>query len=152
MKGQIEIIAIVIIIVVILGIIYFVFNPPEPAPFTPNVDFKLDKYNIEVNDNKISLEFRKGIIKRLDDENIPTVFVMKFKQGQNYYAVDIDGNKITELPTRVLKGQGAEDTLQFKVFGSKGEAEKATYQIEIELWWNNTKLENKDRILEVNVD
>ncbi|MCD6557630.1 MAG: hypothetical protein J7K31_01195 [Candidatus Aenigmarchaeota archaeon] len=121
--------------------------------FSPSVGFKLDKYSITVDDNTVSSEFVKATITRLDNENISTVFVMKFfpQTPEDIYPVDVDGNEISELSTRPLKAKGAEDILQFKVFGKKGGFTEAKSKIRIELWWNNTKIENTDRILEVSV-
>ena len=62
-----------------------------------------------------------------------------------------DGNKISELSTRSLKGKNAQDILQFKIFGKKGGFTEAKSKIRIELWWNNTKVKNTERILEVSV-
>jgi len=136
------IILLILVFVVISGCI-------KPSPFSPKVEFYLDKYSISINDNTISSEFVTARIKRLDNENISTTFVLKFIQPSNVYVVDVDGNKISELSTKSLKGSEAEDVLQFKVFGKKGEAKEAKYEIRIELWWNNTKLQGMERSLEV---
>jgi hypothetical protein len=37
------------------------------------------------------------------------------------------------------------------VFGKKGGFTEAKSKIRIELWWNNTKIENTERILKVSV-
>lgn len=123
-------------------------------PFTPSIDFKVDKNSILVNDNTVSSNFVKSTFKRLDNEDIATVFTMKFfsNKSEDIYVVDSEGNKIDELSTRPLKGKDDEDIRTFKVFGMKRGYTKAESQIKIELWWNNTKLMGMDRTLKVTVE
>lgn len=123
-------------------------------PFTPSIDFKVDKNSILVNDNTVSSNFVKSTFKRLDNEDKATVFTMKFfsNKSEDIYVVDSEGNKIDELSTRPLKGKDDEDIRTFKVFGMKRGYTKAESQIKIELWWNNTKLMGMDRTLKVTVE
>ena len=126
----------------------------EDKPFTPSIDFKVDKNSISVNDNTISSYFVKSTFERLDNEDTKTVFVMKFfsEKPEDIYAVDSEGKKIDQLLTKPMKGRGDEDILTFKVFGNKRGYDKAESQIKIELWWNNTKLMGMDRTLKVTVE
>lgn len=124
-------------------------NGDDDKSFTPSIDIKLNKNSISVNDNMRSSEFITITMTRLDDEDISTIFIIKFNQTANVYAVDTDGNRLHQLSTRSLKGKGSVDTLNFKVFGKKNDAIKAMYDIGVETWWNDTKLEDKDKHLEV---
>lgn len=126
--------------------------PGEDKPFTPSVVLKLDKNMIYVHDNSISTDFVTITVERVDNEDVFTDFIIKFNQTDSVYAVDVDGRRLSQLSTGSLKDKGSVDTLQFKVFGKKGDAIKATYFINIETWWNNTKLEGIDSTLKVIVE
>ena len=127
-------------------------NGDDDKSFTPSIDIKLNKNSISVKDNSISSDFVTITIKRADNEDVFTDFIIKFNQTDSVYAVNVDGKRLSQLSTRSLKDKGSADTLQFKVFGKKGDALDARYSITIETWWNNTKLEGIDRTLEVFVE
>ena len=141
----------VILLLLFVAVIFVSGCNGNDKPFTPSIDFKLDKSSVSVNDNTVTSHFVKSTFKRLDNEDIPTIFIMKFVSDKpgDIYVVDSEGNKIDELSTRPLKGKDDEDIRTFKVFGMKRGYTKAESQIKIELWWNNTKLEGMDRTLEV---
>lgn len=118
--------------------------------FSPDVKLALDKNRIDIKNGELSQEFVTATITRIDNENRDTIFTLKFPdEKMSVYPTDIDGNRITELRTRPLKGEKSKDTLQFKVYGSKGEAEKAEYDLIIQLLWNDTKIENQDKIVKM---
>ncbi len=120
--------------------------------FKPQVSLTLDKNSITINNNQLS-EFITATITRLDNENIDTLFVLKFPDNkEGVYPTNVDGERITEISTKTLKGSNSKDILQFKIFGSKGEATQASYDLKVELWWNNTKIENQDETTKITVN
>ena len=119
--------------------------------FKPQVDLFLDKNSITIDSGQLS-DFITATITRRDNENIDTIFVLSFPEDtQSFYPTDVDGNKIREIPTKKLKGQNSLDTLQFKIFGSKNEATQASYELKLELWWNNTRIDNQDKLIRITV-
>jgi hypothetical protein len=142
-------------VILLIGVVLIsgCINPPNPPPFKPSVELELDKSSITVTDNTISTDFITATITRLDNENIDTVFLLKFpERKQTVYPTDVDGHRITELQTKPLKGQNCKDTLQFKIFGTKGEDIYSVKSLKLELWWNNTKIDNQDKTIEVKVE
>ena len=126
--------------------------PTNPPPFKPSVTLGLDKGSIIINDNSIS-DFITATITRLDNENVDTFFVLKFPENkQTFYPTDVDGQRITELSTKPLRDQNSKDILQFKIFGTKGEDKFSVKELRLELWWNNTKIDGQDKIIEVTVN
>lgn len=120
--------------------------------FSPSVRLDLDKYWITIDDNKISSDFITATIIRLDNENIETIFVLKFpEEKESVFPTDVNGNRIGELYTKPLKGQNSKDILQFKIFGSKGEADESTFTLNVELWFNYTKVVNQDKTITIEV-
>ena len=150
-KDPIKIFGVILVIVGMFSIV-LISGCNNKNSFFPLVDFKLNEDNINVNDNTIYSKFIEAKVTRLDNKNIPADFIIKFNQPANAYAVDVDGNRIDNLSTpRPLEGKGDYYPFMFKVFGKKGLAKEVTYNIQIELWWNGTKLENKDNVLEVTI-
>jgi hypothetical protein len=118
----------------------------------PMVKFTLDKNSITVQDRQLSEEFVTATVTRVDTEPYDTIFQLQFPdEMESAYAATPDGNKQLTLQTRRLMGKNAQDTVQFKVWGTKGEAFEARYVLTVELWWNGTKLEGQDEVLEVKV-
>jgi hypothetical protein len=98
----------------------------------------------------VSKEFVTATVTREDDENQETIFTIKFPdEKENVYATDWEGNRTREMSTKSLITKNAKDTLQFKVFGKKGEAAEATYILKVELWWNDKKIDDKDIMVTV---
>ncbi|MBU0496482.1 MAG: hypothetical protein KKG04_00820 [Candidatus Thermoplasmatota archaeon] len=133
------------LLLTILFVGFILISGCTEGPFKPQVKLEIDKDNITLDDNTISTDFITVTVERLDKEDIGTVFVLKFPGNlTSVYPTNSDGEKIDEMHTKTLKGQNSKDTLQFKIFGSKGQATEASYELNMELWWNNTKLEEKD--------
>ena len=70
---------------------------------------------------------------------------------QSAMAVDASGNRITELQTKSLVGLNSKDILQFKIYGRKGEAVQASFDLKAQLWWNSTKVQDQDKSIRVTV-
>ncbi|MDO8553751.1 MAG: hypothetical protein Q7S22_03005 [Candidatus Micrarchaeota archaeon] len=117
--------------------------------FKPSVDFRLDRTAMIVSNNNFSSDFVTATITRLDNDPTPTQFVLKFKNKADVYAVNADGQKIDELSSKILKGSGAKDTLQFKIY-SKSNLATGSDNLEVELDWNNT-IVSPEQIIAVNV-
>jgi len=144
-----------VLILMIFSLMALVFNTgcADDQTSFPSVDFDVDKSSIRIKDNEISSEFVTITITRLDSENIPTTFTIKFmlRNPESVYPVDAEGNKITEISTKALQGKNAKDILQFKVFGKKNGFEEAKAEIRIELLYNNTPLKNKHKTLDISI-
>ncbi|MCK5473955.1 MAG: hypothetical protein KAI53_00985 [Candidatus Aenigmarchaeota archaeon] len=111
--------------------------------FKPDVKLSLDKNSITVTEKELS-EFITATISRQDSNTNETVFILKFPEyKKNVYPTDVNGNRITELQTKSLVGQNSKDIVQFKVFATKGEGTTITYDLKIELWWDDTKIQDK---------
>jgi len=123
----------------------------DEEEFKPSVSLSLDDYNLKIDNNALS-KFLTATVTRTDDKEQEMTFTLKFRNLASVYATDVDGNKIEELSTKPLKGLNSKDILQFKVFGGKGEATEASFDLWMELWWNNnTKIENQDQKIEIKI-
>lgn len=150
MKGQNPVIVVIIILGLILFVAYILTQQPSKQ-FKPDASITLSKYNIDVNNNESS-ELVTAIITRNDNENKTTDFSIKFfsKPEDSIYVTDIYGKRIIELPaTKSLIGTGTQDNLQFKVIGTNRGFSEPKGKVEVELWWNNTKMDSK--ILELTI-
>ncbi len=139
--------AIVSIFVIVFVLILFFIHQSRQTTYVPEVSFELSTYSINVNDNQISTDLITATVTKLDDKNIPTKFVLKFKpSNKDYvYAVDSETNeKITEKTTEILTQKGRKFQYQFKVLGKKvvGQPE-SPWEITIELYYNNTKMKEQ---------
>lgn len=114
----------------------------EEKEFMPAAELSLENDALTVPDNTTSAEFVTATIERQDKVDQETTFTVKFQNKASVYAVDANGNKLTEVPTKALRGKNAKDILQFKVFGTKGEAETADYRLGLELMWGNRTLQS----------
>ncbi len=122
----------------------------KPAPFKPSVTLTLDKNVLNIKSNVVSEDFITATITRLDDKDELTSFVLMFPdKKENIYPTDVDGKRVEQLQTKPIKGNGAIDTLQFKVFGNKGEADKSTFSFKVQLVWNNSNI--AEQTITVNV-
>ncbi|MFH1421008.1 MAG: hypothetical protein ABIG30_03560 [Candidatus Aenigmatarchaeota archaeon] len=125
--------------------ILFVAAAISGCTSNPSVFLEFDKDRIEIKDFSMSNEFITATLTRQDDTKTDVIFVLKFPQNMSsVYPVDVDGNKISELETKILKGKDAKDTLQFKIFGRNDEAVESKFELKAELWWNTTKLDEKE--------
>ena len=115
----------------------------EEEAFMPSAEISLDDDSLSVADKSISTEFVTATIERQDKVDQETMFTVKFQNKEAVYAVDSAGIKLTELSTKPLRGKNAMDVLQFKVFGTKGEAETAEYKLGLELMWGNRTLQSE---------
>jgi hypothetical protein len=147
MKKGIFVLSMILVAVLIAGCI-----GTDQKEFRPAVGLDLDKTSILVKDKSTS-EYITATITRNDNVNVDAIFVLRFPQElTSVYPVDINGNRIQELKTRILKGENSKDILQFKIYGTKGEAYKSDFNLKIELWWsNNTKIPNQDKIITITV-
>ena len=120
--------------------------------FRPGVTLDIDKTDVTVDDNSISKEFITATITRTDDNAKDATFVLTFPDKlQSAMAVDASGNRITELQTKSLVGLNSKDILQFKIYGRKGEAVQASFDLKAQLWWNSTKVQDQDKSIRVTV-
>jgi len=132
-------------ILISLLLILFLVGCSEKE-FQPKVKLSLDNNKIKMNDG-ISESFITATVTRNDDISENTEFEIKFPNNYtSIYPVNVDGERITELQTKTLKGKDSKDILQFKIFGEKGEAIQSTFKLDVELWWNNTQLEDSEEI------
>lgn len=116
----------------------------EEETFIPSAEISLENDALSVPGDTVSTEFVTATIERQDKVDQETTFTVKFLNKDAVYAVDSAGIKIDSLSTKPLRGKNAMDTLQFKVFGKKGEAETATYKLGVELMWGNQTLQQED--------
>jgi|GEM_PF-4489547 len=138
-----------LVVILLMGVVFI--SGCRTKEFRPQVSLALDKNSVSLNDGTLS-GFITATITRLDNERRDTVFVLKFPENKkDVYPTNVDGVRITEIPTRTLKEQNSIDTLQFKIFGSKGEATNASYDLKVELWWNNTRIENQDKTITITI-
>ncbi len=137
-------------VILILAII--LISGCSKQEFKPGVNLEIDKTSVTVTDNQVSKEFITATITRTDDNDKEAVFVLSFPDKlQSAMAVDTNGIRISELQTKPLVGLNAKDILQFKIYGRKGEAASADFDIKAELWWNSTKVEGQTRTIRVSV-
>lgn len=124
----------------------------QPAKeFIPVVDLQLDNSIININNNTSS-GYITATITRKDNVNVDTNFTLRFPQGFNsVYPVDSNGYKILQITTKTLKGENSKDTLQFSIYGNKGDAINSNFEIKVELWWNNMKIEGQDKTIKINI-
>jgi hypothetical protein len=139
-------------LVVVLAVLMSMVGCGQTESDGPQVKFNLDKDSITVQDDKLSEEFITATITRQDIGAFDAVFQLQFPDElESAYAATPDGNRQLSLQTRRLRGKNAQDTVQFKVWGTKGEALEARYQLTVELWWNGSWLAGQDKKLEVKV-
>lgn len=131
-------------IAIILAVLFLITACHKDEVFTPSAELSLQDSSVSVEGDSISSGFITAVIERKDKTDQETAFVLKFQNKESVYAVDSAGNRLEELSTKPLKGKNAMDMLQFKIFGKKGEAEKATYRLGIELMWNNQSLQTEE--------
>ena len=109
----------------------------------PLTHMELSRNSVTIED-KILSEFKTVTITRKDDGLNDSVFKIVFpKDSENVYPTDVDGNKISLLETKPLRGKDAQDVLQFKIFGTNLDFEEALFLLPLELRWNDTILESK---------
>jgi hypothetical protein len=109
----------------------------------PSTQMDISKKSISLSDQQLS-EFITITVTRKDDGTEPAFFTVIFPKTSEYvYPTDVDGNVITELHTKELRGKNAQDILQFKVYGTKLDFKEATFQLPVELRWNQTALDTK---------
>jgi hypothetical protein len=139
---------ILILIVLIALISYYFLKEKE---YRPGILFEINKNSIETFDGRKSDEIVSVTIKKMDNRNIPTNFTLKFIPSDPDYAYPISvytNERISEITTRTLIDMGSSDIIQFKVFGRiMGNQPYSPYTIKIELYYNDTKLD--ERILNV---
>lgn len=125
------------------------FGPPSPQqpppPYKPEIDLKispdtLPNTPIELNDNQT--ELIKLTVTKLDDKNISTYFVLKFKPSNPQYLESIEAEsdtKLEEKTTETLTQKGREFPYQFRVRGRKvlGQTE-SRWTLDIEVFYNNS--------------
>jgi len=115
----------------------------------PDVSLKLSESSISIADKGIS-NFITATVTRTDDVAEDRTFSLVFPQELNsMYPTDVDGNRISTLKTKPLKGKNSQDVVQFKIYGEKGEADYAEYNLMIQLQWNNTVLKEQGIKIEV---
>lgn len=137
---------------VIPGLILLLFflTGCSKEEFKPQADFNLDNQELSIQSGNITPKFVTATITRID-EGIGTNFTLNFDNKETVYATDVDGNKISTLSTRSLKGKFSIDTLQFKIFGKKLDEDLlADKSLSVKLMWNNTTLDEK--IIKVKVN
>lgn len=125
-------------------------NQPAPPPYIPPIDLKISPDTslnapIELGDNQTNLFTLT--IKKLDEANKPTYFVLKFKPSNPDYLYPIEAEsntKIKEKQTEMLTQKGREFTYQFRVLGRKvpGQPE-SPWKMDIEVLYNNTILKQQ---------
>lgn len=126
-------------------------QPQPPKAFIPVVDLQLDNSIISIK-SETSSGYITATITRNDNENVDTNFTLRFPQKLNsVYPVDNNGNRISQISTKTLKWQNSKDTLQFKIYGNKGEAVNSEFDVNVELWWDNTKIDGQDKIIKINI-
>lgn len=117
---------------------------------TPSAKLDLSITSIKITDQSISKDFITATITRSDSKNEEQTFTIRFpKNISDVYATDVDGNRIQTLETKTLKGKNSIDTLQFKIFGTKREAVKVLFELEVELLWGDFELDTKIIKIEV---
>ena len=113
------------------------------ASDTPDTQMEVSAKSVTVEDRILS-EFMTVTIVRKDEGLNESVFRIVFpRDSDNVYPTDVDGNKISELETKPLRGKNAQDVLQFKIFGTNLDFEEAVYKLPLELRWNDTVLESQ---------
>jgi hypothetical protein len=118
--------------------------------FSPDVSLSLDRKSINVDDNTISTDWIKATITRTDNTINETVFQILFPTNISVaYATDIDGKRIESIQTKPLKGKGAQDIIQFKIYATKQEFDTAQTHIDVQLWWDNKNIDTKTITVEV---
>jgi hypothetical protein len=116
---------------------------------TPDTYMEISTKSLKVED-KILSEFMTVTIIRKDDGLNESTFRIVFpKDSENVYPTDVDGNKITELRTKPLRGKNAQDVLQFKIYGTNLDFEETVYKLPLELRWNDTVLESQQITINV---
>lgn len=109
----------------------------------PDTQMDISKKSITIEDGILS-EFMTITITRKDDGLNESTFKIIFpKDSENVYPTDVDGNKISLLETKPLRGKNAQDVLQFKIFGTNLDFDKAEFSLPLELRWNETVLESQ---------
>lgn len=107
----------------------------------PSTQMELSESSITVQDQVLS-DFITVKITREDDGN-QTDFVIKFPKNSSFvYPADVDGESVTSLQTKPLRGKNAQDVLQFKVYATNLDFEEAIFELPIELWWNDTIIQS----------
>jgi len=154
MKGQEKFIIVIFAIIFLVIALYLFLNPPKQPPYTPDIRLDLSRYDISIKDNQTSAELIRATITKLDEKEIPTRFQLKFVPSNPDYLYPVDdyGRKITEITTDELISKGREYSYQFKVFGKKVLGQTTSqWSITVEVFFNNTKLEGKEKTLTVTV-
>ncbi len=147
----------VILILMLLGVVFVSgCEQAAPPPYTPQIDLKISpdispNAPIEMGDNQTKLITL--YITKLDDGNIPTYFVLKFKPSNPDYLYPIEAEsdtKFEEKQTDILTQKGRVFQYQFRVLGRKvpGQPE-SPWKMDIEVLYKNTKL--KKQTLDITV-
>jgi len=117
--------------------------------------FSISQNSLSLKSGQISSYIITVTINKNDEKNIPTYFLVKLTSSNpdNLYPISVYTNKTEyEYTTKNLIPKGASDAFQFKIFGKlPSGATSATYKITAKLFYNNTALENKELVLNVNL-
>jgi len=143
----IGIIVVAIIFIFVVGILFY----SHPAD-NVRVNFIISPQEVSIIDSNKEGNISSYIdatVERSDDINKTYVFVLRFSNTANCYAVDNEGKQLTELPTEPLRSKNSKSLIQFKIFATKGDAITSTYNLNISLWQNNTIIDSK--IIKINV-
>lgn len=113
------------------------------ASDTPDTQMEVSAKSVKVEDRILSEFMTVTIIRKDEGLNESTFRIVFPKDSDNVYPTDVDGNKISELETKPLRGKNAQDVLQFKIYGTNLDFEEAIYKLPLELRWNDTVLESQ---------
>jgi len=154
MNIKIKTVLAIIVVILVIATAYSIYLNLKERGYSPFLLFEMDKSIIETNNNQKSNDIVTLRITKQDNNNIPTNFTLKFIPSNPDYAYPVSvyaNEKLENITTRTLIDKGASDMIQFKVFGKLMSGQPySPYTIKIELYYNNSKIE--ERILTVKVN